>query len=183
MPRSGVDPAVLAREARIVELRSAGWSNQAVAAELGIATQTASGIYTRALRRYPAEAVAQHRKQELATLDVLMAKAWEVLETDHYLVQFGKLARSDDGSLLLDDGPKLAAIRELRMLAESRRKLMGTDAPSRSRVEVITEDVVEAAMRREKDAIVALEAASGTADRRGLAGQFAPAEGATGQTS
>ncbi|MFE3387346.1 hypothetical protein [Streptomyces anulatus] len=57
--------------------------------------------------------------------------ALEVLEWDHIMVSHGKVVKDDDGVPLLDDGPKSAAIRELRTIRESYRKLFGADAPSR----------------------------------------------------
>lgn len=45
---------------------------------------------------------------------------------------------------MLDDGPRLAAVNTIRALLERRARIFGYDAPAKSRVEVITADMVEA---------------------------------------
>ncbi|RPE40259.1 hypothetical protein EDD90_3295 [Streptomyces sp. Ag109_O5-1] len=65
---------------------------------------------------------------EAQQLDDLFVAALEVLERDHLVVSHGKVVTDTEGQPLLDDGPKLAAIREMRMLRESYRKLYGLDA-------------------------------------------------------
>lgn len=72
---------------------------------------------------------------EAAQLDDLFVAAMEVLERDHVMVSHGRIVKGDDGAPLLDDGPKLAAVREMRQIRESYRKLFGLDAPSRVSVE------------------------------------------------
>lgn len=67
---------------------------------------------------------------EAAQLDDLFVAALEVLERDHVLVSHGKVVYGADGKPLLDDGPKLAAIREMRQIRESYRKLHGLDQPT-----------------------------------------------------
>ncbi|NED75268.1 hypothetical protein G3I51_23680 [Streptomyces sp. SID9944] len=81
------------------------------------------------------EAVVKAAGAELITseaqqLDDLMAAALEVLERDHVVVSHGKVVCGPDGEPLLDDGPKLAAIREMRQIRESYRKLHGLDQPA-----------------------------------------------------
>ncbi|GAA3718170.1 hypothetical protein [Streptomyces tremellae] len=81
------------------------------------------------------EPVARLIASEAAQLDELYAAALEVLERDHVVVSYGSVVKGEDGKPLLDDGPKLAAIRELRGIRESYRKLHGLDAPSRVSVD------------------------------------------------
>lgn len=64
---------------------------------------------------------------EAAQLDDLYVAALEILERDHLTVSHGDVV-THKGKPVLDDGPKLAAIRELRQLRESYRKLYGLDA-------------------------------------------------------
>ncbi|MGY5048291.1 hypothetical protein ACWDE0_22065 [Streptomyces sp. 900105755] len=75
-----------------------------------------------------AELIASEAQQ----LDDLFVAALDVLERDHVVVSHGKVITmaGEDGveKPLLDDGPKLAAIREMRMIRESYRKLYGLDA-------------------------------------------------------
>ncbi|MFI1562191.1 hypothetical protein ACH4ZX_03855 [Streptomyces sp. NPDC020490] len=76
-----------------------------------------------------AELVAAEAQQ----LDDLFAAALEVLERDHVVVSHGKVVTmlDEDGveKPIPDDGPKLAAIREMRAIRESYRKLLGVDQP------------------------------------------------------
>src|SRR5207248_2507104 len=77
-----------------------------------------------------AELVAAEAQQ----LDDLFVAALEVLERDHVVVSHGKVITmaDEDGTEkpLLDDGPKLAALREMRAIRESYRKLLGVDQPT-----------------------------------------------------
>lgn len=67
---------------------------------------------------------------EASQLDDLFVAALEVMERDHIVVSHGKVVTGEDGKPLLDDGPKLAAIREMRQIRESYRKLHGLDQPT-----------------------------------------------------
>lgn len=67
---------------------------------------------------------------EAAQLDEMFVSAMEVLDRDHLMVSHGKVITAGDGSPLLDDGPKLAALREMRAIRESYRKLLGVDQPT-----------------------------------------------------
>jgi hypothetical protein len=58
----------------------------------------------------------------------LYVAALEILEKEHVAISQGKVMKDDAGNPILDDGPRLAAIREMRMLRESFRKLYGLDA-------------------------------------------------------
>ncbi|WUH94574.1 hypothetical protein OG900_33460 [Streptomyces sp. NBC_00433] len=75
---------------------------------------------------------------EAAELDQLYVQALEVLERDHIHVSQGRVVKDDEGVPLLDDGPKLAAIRELRNLRESYRRLYGLDAATKTEATVTT---------------------------------------------
>ncbi|MGW3135909.1 hypothetical protein [Streptomyces sp. NPDC001139] len=68
---------------------------------------------------------------EAALLDDQFVAAMEILERDHLVVSHGKVIKDDEGHPLLDDGPKLAALREMRAIRESYRKLFGVDAAAK----------------------------------------------------
>lgn len=97
-----------------------GWSNR------GDAWRAVQRARKAVLQQAGAEVVAS----EAAQLDDLFVHAMEVLERDHVVVSHGKVVKDDDGRPLLDDGPKLAALREMRMIRESYRKLHGLDQPT-----------------------------------------------------
>lgn len=68
---------------------------------------------------------------EAALLDDQFVAAMEVLDRDHVVVSHGKVVTGTDGKPLLDDGPKLAALREMRAIRESYRRLFGVDAAAK----------------------------------------------------
>lgn len=66
-----------ARRARAVELRTHGWTYQAIATELGYANRgTVHAIVRQALSNQEAENVTSLRDLEVARLDALQASIW-----------------------------------------------------------------------------------------------------------
>lgn len=124
------------RDAAAAGLRADGMNYQQIADELGY---SGKGEAWRGVQRAKAdvarEPVAKLIQTEAAQLDALYVAALEVLERDHVFVSHGRIVKDDDGNPILDDGPKLNAIRELRTIRESYRKLFGADAPSRVSVD------------------------------------------------
>lgn len=117
------------RDAQAARLRDTGLGYKEIAEQLGYSNK---GNAWRAVQRALTEIVrepAEHlRASEASRLDELYVEALEVLERDHVVVSHGKIIHGEDGRPLLDDGPKLAAIREARQVRESYRKLVGADA-------------------------------------------------------
>jgi hypothetical protein len=162
--------AAMKRDHQAAELRGQGWGFQRIADELGYASKgKAHEGVMRAYAEIPSEASEHAKALDLERIDRLIEKAWEIMLRDHLTVSqgrvVGKLAgwqRDDDGAILrdgdgkpvglyediLDDGPALAAIREIRGLLERRAKIIGYEAPARSRVEVVTSDMIEAEIMR-----------------------------------
>jgi hypothetical protein len=117
------------RDADAAELRANGLTYQQIADELGYCHKREAW---RAVERAKADVIREPAERliavEAALLDGLYVSALEVLERDHYAHANGRIVKDDAGAPLLDDGPKLAAIRELRQIRESFRKLHGLDA-------------------------------------------------------
>jgi hypothetical protein len=120
------------RDADAARLRSEGKTYQQIADALGYYDRGHAwrGIQ-RARRMVLSDPVNELMEVESARLDELYVAALDVLERDHITVSHGQIVRDEDGVPLLDDGPKLAAIRELRHLRESFRKLRGLDQPAK----------------------------------------------------
>lgn len=143
------EPETVTRNAEACELRSKGWTYRRIAAHFGIDVRTAYYAVQDAMQetlREPAEAARQFELDrldaELDRLDGLEAAAWQVLERHHVTVSSNGTVVHHDGEPLLDDAPVLQAIDRLlkveesrRKNGESRRKLLGLDAPSRVSVE------------------------------------------------
>lgn len=158
------------RDHRAAELHGQGWSYRRIADELGFAS--GGNAYEAVLRAFadiPSEATEHAKRLDLDRIDRLIEKAWEIMLKDHVAVSQGRIVgklvgwqRDDDGEILrdgdgkpiglyediLDDGPALAAIREIRGLLERRAKITGYDAPARARIEVIPEEAVDAEIRQ-----------------------------------
>lgn len=138
MPQSPAQrQRVAEREAQVLQLKVAGNTFTEIGAQLTppISKQFTERIYRRAMQRIGAEDRDAARHLEEARLDRLHAEAWTILHTPHYVVSAGQvvLHAHADGTVaeLLDDGPRLAAIDRLLRISESRRKLLGLDAPAK----------------------------------------------------
>ena len=154
------------RDHRAAELHGQGWSYRRIADELGFASGgKAHEAVLRAFAEIPSEGTEQARLLDLERIDRLIEKAWEIMLKEHLTVSQGRVVgkrvgweREADGSILrdgdgepvglyediLDDGPALAAVREIRGLLERRAKIFAYDAPTRKLIEVVTPETVEA---------------------------------------
>jgi hypothetical protein len=162
--------ATIKRDHKAAELRGQGFSFDRIAAELRFASRgKAYEAVMRAYAEIPSEESAQAKALDLERIDRLIEQAWAIMLRDHVTVSQGRVVgkvigveRDEDGIPLtgaegnpiliyediMDDGPALAAIREIRGLLERRAKMTGYDAPVRSRIEVITEETVDSELAR-----------------------------------
>lgn len=70
-------------------------------------------------------------------IDAALTKANEILEAVHLAVAGGRVVRDEEtDAAIIDHGPNLAAAQALIRMSESRRKLLGTDAPAKTEVAV-----------------------------------------------
>lgn len=158
------------RDFDAAELRARGWSFPRIAAELGFASKGhAHNAVTRALQETPYDGAEDDKLLDLLRIDRLIEQAWDVMHRKHVTVSHGKIItrqvgvecdedgieRLDlDGKTIpvfedvIDDAPVLAAIREIRSLVKRRAEIIGYDAPLKTRIEVITEDAVDAECER-----------------------------------
>lgn len=162
------------RDAEAASLRARGYSFQRIADELGFASKgKAHEAVQRAYADIPGEDVREAKRLDLERIDRLIEQAWDIMLRPHVTVSQGKVVgkrigwERDEatGEILfgrdgepigiyedvMDDGPATAAIREIRGLLERRARMIGYDAPVQSRVEVITDDVVNAEIARLAD--------------------------------
>jgi hypothetical protein len=146
------------RDAQAAALRSRGMSYRQVAAEMGYrSVRSAQEAVQRALSSIVEESAQDLRAMELGRLDDLYEAAMDVLGRDHVVVSnsgkivydtieyardgTGNIMIDDDGrpvaekvAKLLDDAPKLAAIKTLLQIQERRAKLLGLDSPVKAEV-------------------------------------------------
>ena len=159
-------PDSVRRGFRAAELRGQGYSFQRIADELSYASRgKAHEAVMRAYASMSTEEAEHARQLDLERIDRLIEQAWQVMLTPHLAVSNGKVVRhftefesDEDGTErldpdgkpipvfedVLDDGPRLAAVNTIKGLLERRARIFGYDAPAKSRVEVITADMVEA---------------------------------------
>jgi hypothetical protein len=141
MARQGNDKGshedAAARRQQALDLRRAGVPYRAIGRQLNVSEAQAHRDVHAALARLAElelESANELRTMELLRLDALSLEASRILSATHPLVSGGKvLSRfTDDGKAigLTDDGPKLAAIDRLLRISESRRRLLGLDAPT-----------------------------------------------------
>jgi hypothetical protein len=133
-------PEQAQRDAQAADLRADGHTLQHIADTLGYSDRSAArrGIQ-RALRdivQGPAERLlALHMDR----LELLYAAATDILERDHPVVSHGKVVTMPDPETgeekpLIDDGPKLAAIREARSTLDAFWSLTGMKQPAKVQV-------------------------------------------------
>jgi len=139
------------RERRALELRQLRVPFRQIAIELGVADASyAYRIYIRALKKHvPKVLLEAEVTQLLDDLDRQVLEIRQLMARKHYVVSTsGKLITSPDGEYLDDDGFKLQAQALLLKVNESRRRLVGADAPTRTRIEVISRDAIMESMEQ-----------------------------------
>lgn len=159
------------RDAEAAGLRARGYSFQRIADELGFASKgKAHDAVMRAYADIPSEEVKQAKLLDLDRIDRLIEQAWDIMLRPHVSVSQGRVVgkqvgwqtdpdtgetlRGPDGDPLplyedvMDDGPANTAINTIKGLLERRAKMIGYDAPSQARIEVITDDMVNAEIAR-----------------------------------
>jgi hypothetical protein len=124
--------------AAAVRLRTLGLSYREIAAEQGVSVATAHARVQRALAAVPVESVSELRRVELDRLDDLHKRLYAVARAEHPMVSHGRVIAG-----VRDLSPNLAAMAQLLRVSESRRKLLGLDAPTRLSVRVADEVTAE----------------------------------------
>jgi hypothetical protein len=171
MPRRRQQESI-ERDARALDLHCQGMTYQQIATALG---WKGSGTAFHAVKR----GIADRQRNALAQVDHFtlaveriqdgLRKCQEIIETEHFAVApGGKIATIwDSGSQMevpvLDDGPKQRAITEMRHLNDQLIRLQGLNAPTKQRVEVVTQDVVNDEIARLVNEVRELANASETA--------------------
>jgi hypothetical protein len=141
------------RDAKAVELRRRGLSYEQIAGQLEFsAVSSAFEAVKRGLADTCAEENPVQAQMSMERLDALTRLFERIAATKHLVVSLGSgkvvMDPARPGQPLTDDGPVMQAGLALLRVEESRRKLKGLDAPSRTRVEVITADVIESEIAR-----------------------------------
>jgi hypothetical protein len=132
------------RDIEATKLRAAGLSYDEIAVELGYANRgNAFRAVERCLTAARAEPAATVVKLELARLDAMYRRLKPIFDGDHITVSNGRVVYDDDGKPVPDYGPNIAAGNQMNRIMERRARMLGTDAPTKARIEVITDDVAQ----------------------------------------
>jgi hypothetical protein len=135
---------------KALDMKRRGFNLRQIATECGWSSpQSAANAITRALKeltQVDADEVVRLMRERL---DEYCRQAWRVLSRPHFVTTpAGVVARHPETNApLVDDGPVLQALDRLLRYDVEERKMLGVDAPTKTRVEVITESDVDAAIR------------------------------------
>lgn len=163
-------------DAEAAQMRAEGMTLAQIAKVQGRAISTVHARIERAIAAVPVEAVERLRALELERLDMMWQAAIEVLRRQHVTVSDGRIVKDDYDEPILDDDPILRAMDRLLKIQDRRAKLLGLDAPTRSRMEVVTHDAFAEAMRTLEAEVGDLESQLG--DRSDAGGTPASADAA-----
>lgn len=116
------------RRAHVVDLYRKGCTFQQIGDELGVTRQRANKIYWEAMDAVLDKAVSARRAEMAEQLEEVVRVASVVMAKDHEAHSNGRLVTHEDGSAVLDDGPKLDAGRTIIAAQARFSKLIGADA-------------------------------------------------------
>lgn len=130
LPRSTQRIAAAETRARVLKLRRLRMSFEEIGKAVGVNKQRAHQIYTKALAEIPETERAAHRQEELALVDDAIRSLMPIaLDREHARVA-------------------VEAWLAIRAWAEHKARLLGLYAPAETKIEVITNDVIESEIAR-----------------------------------
>lgn len=148
------------RSAEIIRMKREGKSFTEIGEHFGFSRQNAHEQYWKAIEAIPAKEANALRSEQLDQLNYVSQQVAVIMQKDHLAVSQGKVVRLGEpeivdgeavvfegsGEPVLDDMPKIAAARELRMLSAQVAKLMGLEIPVKQEFggDVTVRHVVEA---------------------------------------
>lgn len=136
------------RDAQAADLFRRGLTYRQISAQMGWRSPNAAFLAVRRAARDAATdslAATEALQLMLSRQQDYRRLVWRVAMAKHYVTtQTGAMALGPDGQPLLDDAPVLNAVDRLVKIDQEEARLLGLYAPAKSRVEVITEDAVDA---------------------------------------
>jgi hypothetical protein len=137
------------RAAAACRLSVAGWSYDRIVREGNLGYNNRQAVYRDVKRvltekaKEQSESAAVKRARELALLDDALEVAHRIMNAEHLAHGNGRVVRRNlgtedepDWADVIDNGPNLAAADRLIKISESRRKLLGLDAPTKVQQQV-----------------------------------------------
>lgn len=154
--------AVMERDHQAADLYRRGLSYRQIAAQMQWKSpQSALDAVRRAARDAAEDPLAAEEALALMLerLQDYRRLMYRVATTKHYITtQTGDLARGPDGNPLIDDAPIWHAVDRLMKTEEHEARLRGLYAPTKARVEVITEDVIDREIAALREQLAAQDA-------------------------
>lgn len=120
--------ALSKRNAHVIQMRRDNHQWADIAAEVGLTPSRCHQIFSQYQNDLPASAVASWRDEELDLLARGIRRLLNIAEDDR---------RDDHGKLIISAHSRVEALKEIRMHSESRRTMLGVDAPKRRELEVV----------------------------------------------
>lgn len=140
---SDIDPI-----SQALQLRSQGLGFREIARIQGVAVATAHARVQSGIRAALSEPAGELVMLERERLDLLQDRCSQLLERVPPLVQHGRVIVDSSGNALPDCEHTLRVIDRILRIMERRARLLGLDAPTKARVEVVTEEAVDAEIAR-----------------------------------
>lgn len=167
MPRRR-SPETMERDQRAYDLFRRGLSYRQIAAEIGYASSDSAFEAVRRAAKESASDALKDIEAKQAFLDRFQdyrRAAQRVLSTRHFVTtQAGKLVTGPDGQPIIDDDPVLRALDRLLKIDDTELRLRDLYPATKSRVEVITEETIDAECAKLIREIEQREAAAAPAD-------------------
>jgi Ni,Fe-hydrogenase III large subunit len=139
--------ATAEQDKRAWELRTRSLTYSQIGGILGIAASTAYESATCGAALVPTEGMIELKRAELAKLDRIECHLRDAMTREHVRVDHGRVI-TYKRKPVIDDAPVIQAAVALLRVQERRAKLLRLDEPAKHRVDVITEEVVDAEIKR-----------------------------------
>jgi hypothetical protein len=149
------------RAGEMAKLRSQGLTTAEIAERYSLSHHTVYNSIKAAIAATPYEGVTELRHIQLDSLALQKRRVLRIFLVDHPKVDHGRLIKDSDGNTVNDYDIALRASAELRRIEDSISRLTGTRAPVVHEVHEITEDALDAEIRRLTTAVRAKAAGLG----------------------
>ena len=147
-------PDQIAIDRRAADLRSIGYTYQAIANQFDVSVGTAHDMVRRAVAEIPTEGAEEVRKIELEKIDSSERQLQRIIRNPPPKVSAsGKIVKDDKGEVIIDEGVRMEAIDKILKAQAARARLLGLNAPTKIQGEVLIYNVDPDREQRIRDLI------------------------------
>lgn len=122
------------RNRHMWKLRLDGKTQAEIAAEVGLSQSQVSRIFSEMVKDYVLEELDTYLSIQLNRLEMVAETSWELAQAEYYAHGNGRLIRDENGNVISDIGPKLAAVAKYMDAIKEINKLRGLYAPEKKEV-------------------------------------------------